>query len=101
MVVVSELAFNFDHPSSNPAEVDSFNYVQNRGREKPILTFSLEVLAKLDYLNKSNTGPLFLSLCILVNVIKLFWKKSRKSRFPLKAKQQEYAILKAINSFGV
>ena len=30
-----------------------------------------------------------------------FWRKSRKSRFPLKAKQQEYAILKAINSFRV
>ena len=35
----------------------------------------------------------------VVNVIKLFWRKSRKYTFPLKPKHQEYAILKAINSF--
>ena len=32
------------------------------------------------------------------DVIKLFW---RKSKFPTKLKQQEQAILKAINSFRV
>ena len=36
-----------------------------------------------------------------VDVIKLFWMKSRKSRFLPKLKQQEYAILKAINSLRV
>ena len=30
-----------------------------------------------------------------------FWRNSGKSRFPPKLKQQEQAILKAINSFGV
>ena len=33
-----------------------------------------------------------------VDVIKLFWRKSEKSRFPLKPKQQEMAILTEINS---
>ena len=36
-----------------------------------------------------------------VDVIKRFWRKLGKSRFPLKPKQKEYAILKAMNSFRV
>ena len=37
----------------------------------------------------------------VVDAKKLFWRKSRKSRFPPKLKQQEQVILKAINSVGV
>ena len=36
-----------------------------------------------------------------VAVIKLFWGKSGKSRFSPELKQQEQAILKLMNSFGV
>ena len=35
----------------------------------------------------------------VVDVIKLFWRNSGKSRFPPKLKQQEQAISKSINSF--
>ena len=37
----------------------------------------------------------------IIDVIKHFWRKSGKSRFPVGPKQQDQAILKAINSFGV
>ena len=37
----------------------------------------------------------------VVDVIKHFCRNSGKSRFPSKPKQQELAILKATNSFGV
>ena len=34
-----------------------------------------------------------------VDVIKLFWRISRNSRFPLRLKQQDLAIFKPINNF--
>ena len=43
----------------------------------------------------------YLESTLVVDVIKLFLRKSGKSRFPLKPKQQELALLKATKSFLV
>ena len=42
-----------------------------------------------------------MTLAPVVDDIKLFWRNSGKCRFPPKLKQQEQAILKAINCFRV
>ena len=52
------------------------------------------IYTNIDKLTSASVWP-------VVEVIKLFWRKSGKSRFPVKLKQWEKAILKAINSFTV
>ena len=56
--------------------------------------------AKTDCLNDSSI-EMYDFVSAGIDVIKLFWRNSGKSRFPPKLKQQEQAILKAINSFRV